>query len=387
MKTAFLIFDRFKIKERGEVYVGRVIPRGAPIYMGDILYDSRGNAFEVAGVEMFRIFRDTNDPFETPVALLFKNLEGKSAVGNILINESLSINYLFCNHPLYQKRPDEDYETEYIAAQENGNSVALFSYEDMENGKLSLYGDDIKGLTIYRGWMMSPNMYNKFYQQCADQDIFLINDSGQYDECHLLPHWYDKIYPNTAKSVWTDDNNIEKAIPLLSEFDAGVIVKDYVKSRKHEWYEACYIPRSKDIGNAEKIIKTFTERQGENIIGGIVLREFLNLKQAGYHKQSGMPISEEYRVVIALKTIISVQAYWENQIQTELGRVGEFALEVTKDISSNFYTVDVAVMEDGTLVVMEIGDGQVSGLQEESAENYYRNINKILKISVNADKD
>lgn len=41
---------------------------------------------------------------------------------------------------------------------------ALFSYENLENGTLSLYGDTISGLTIYRGWMMKPDMYRKFFR-------------------------------------------------------------------------------------------------------------------------------------------------------------------------------------------------------------------------------
>ena len=52
---------------------------------------------------------------------------------------------------------DEDYEVEYQEA-ELHHSCALFSYEDMERGKLSLFGEEISGLTIYCGWMMKPEM-------------------------------------------------------------------------------------------------------------------------------------------------------------------------------------------------------------------------------------
>lgn len=378
MRTTFFIEDRFNITGRGVVYSGKLFPRNAIVRMGDLLYDSAGNAFEVIGIEMFRRFiTDYKDSFDYPVGFLLKNAEGLQVQGDIMSDGSLEFNYIFCNHPLYQRRPDEDYEAEYIAAQDNGNNVALFSYEDLEQGKLSLYGDEIKGLTIYRGWMMKPDMYRTFYEQCKKNDIILINDPTRYKECHLLPSWYDKVFPNTARSIWTDDNDIDKAVAMLAELDSDSIVKDYVKSRKHEWYEACFVPKNRE--SAEKVIRTFVERQGENLVGGIVLREFLKLKQAGYHKQSGMPISEEYRVVIALGKVISVSAYWEGQSEGELDRIGIFALECTQKVRSNFYTIDVAVKSNGDLVIMEVGDGQVSGLQEETVENYYEKMSKSFK--------
>ena len=47
---------------------------------------------------------------------------------NILVKNLKEINFIFCNHPLYQRKVDEDYEDEY---QEAGlhHSCALFSYE------------------------------------------------------------------------------------------------------------------------------------------------------------------------------------------------------------------------------------------------------------------
>lgn len=381
MSAIFFIEDRFNITGRGTVYSGKIFPRNACLRLGDFLYDSAGNAFEIKGIEMFRrILIDYDDSFDYPVGFLLKNEEGLQVQGDIMTDGSFEFNYLFCNHPLYQRKPDEDYEIEYIAAQDNGNKVALFSYEDMEQGKLSLYGDEIKGLTIYRGWMMKPEMYRAFYEQCKKKDIILINDPTRYKECHLLPSWYDKVFPNTARSVWTEGGDIEKAIAMLDDFDSDVIVKDYVKSRKHEWYEACFVSNN---SCGEKVIKTFVERQGENLVGGIVLREFLKLKKAGYHNQSGMPISEEYRVVVALGKVVSVTAYWEGQTEDRIDKIGEFALECTRKIRSNFYTVDVAVKTNGDLVVMEVGDGQVSGLQEETAEKYYEKIGKSFDITAN----
>ena len=82
-----------------------------------------------------------------PLGVLLEYIDGTEVCGNILVSNMKRINFLFCNHPLYHERVDVDYEEEY---QEAGleHSCALFSYEDLLMGKLSLYGEEISGLTI-----------------------------------------------------------------------------------------------------------------------------------------------------------------------------------------------------------------------------------------------
>ena len=94
-------------------------------------------------------------------------------------------------------------EEEYNAASLE-HACALFSFEDLEMGKLSLYSDDISGLTIYRGWMMKPEMYRRFYDSLMEKGIILINTPEEYEKYHMLPGWYDDFKDYTAKSIWED---------------------------------------------------------------------------------------------------------------------------------------------------------------------------------------
>ena len=208
-----------------------------------------------------------------------------------------SINFIFCSHPLNKKSVDEDYMEEYQATGLN-HSCALFSYEDLEVGKLSLYGEDIKGLSIYRGWMMPAHMYELFYNLLLGKGIQLINSPKEYAKYHLLPGWYSDFEGLTPFSVWNESRDIEDALELTEGLEGAFVVKDYVKSRKHEWYDACFI---KDISDKEenfRVINNFIYRQGDNLEGGVVLRKFASLKSIGRHKDSGMPISEEYRIFV-----------------------------------------------------------------------------------------
>ena len=372
MSEVFRIIDKFRITSRGIVYTVK-ISKGVVIHLGDILSDLKGNRFEVRGIEMFRGLIPEGKSFEEmPLGLMFKQLNGVEVSGNILVRDLNDINFIFCNHLLYQRKVDEDYEEEY---QEAGlhHPCALFSYEDLEMGILSLFGETISGLTIYRGGMMKPDMYSVFYSLLEQRDIYLINTPEEYERYLTLPGWYDDFAEKTAPSMWESEGNIENALLKARQLDGPYIVKDYVKSRKYEWYDACFIKNISDIGNAACIIKNFLDRQGESLVGGIVLRKFMNLKQIGFHEKSGMPISEEYRVFVYAGKILIMDNYWtENEnlglSETEISWIEDIAQKV----KSNFVTVDIARKDDGELMIIELGDGQVSGLQQIDVKEFYK---------------
>lgn len=302
---------------------------------------------------------------------MFNFIDGVEAQGDILVSKLDNPNFLFCNHPLYPRKVDMDYEAEYLEASQN-YKCAIFSYEDLEDGKLSLYGENITGLTIYRGWMMPPNMYKEFYNLLEERGIFLINNPQEYERYHTLPGWYKDFAKITAASVWEDSGDVDKALKMSEELSGSYIVKDYVKSRKHEWYDACFIPDISDRDNAEKIISNFVKRQGDGLVGGIVLRKYETLKQIGYHKKSGMPISEEYRIFVYAGKILALDYYWNKAQKMDFSEGElEWINGIVAKLRSNFVTIDLARRENGELMIMELGDGQVSGLQEIGEKEFY----------------
>ena len=121
------------------------------------------------------------------------------------------------------------------------------------------------------------------------------------------------------------------------------------------------------------MIGNFIERQGEDLVGGVVLRRFENLKKAGFHPQSGMPLSEEYRVFIYAGKIITIDSYWDPNAERSFTVEESAWIEsIAGRVKSSFVTVDLARKEDDSLIIMEFGDGQVSGLQQLDAGKFYR---------------
>lgn len=300
------------------------------------------------------------------------------------------VNFIFCDNPLHHTQPDEDYREEYEVAHKHF-LCALFSFEELRAGKLELRGEAIQGPTIYRGWMMKPEEYAFFYEALGKRRIELLTTPEAYCHYHLLPHWYKDFEDVTAFSAWTEGNDVDAAMRLAQGLSGAYIVKDYVKSRKHEWAEACYIPDIQDSEKAKSIILNFVTRQGDELVGGIVLREFVQLRRTGTHPQSGMPLSEEYRIFVLTdnwKASVSrdpsckipesphrtllIDGYWEERPEFRLSEEERaWVNNLTNRVESPFVSIDLARRADGTLMVMELGDGQVSGLQQMAAERLY----------------
>jgi hypothetical protein len=134
-----------------------------------------------------------------------------------------------------------------------------------------------------------------------------------------------------------------------------------VKSRKHEWAEACYIPSAADREAVARVSGRFLELQGDELQGGLVFRAFEALRTAGVHPQSGMPLAIEYRAVIFDGRPLCLAPYWEGVAAVTLPDLAPFA-ELIAGIPSRFFTLDLGQRADGRWRIIELGDAQVAGL-------------------------
>jgi hypothetical protein len=99
---------------------------------------------------------------------------------------------------------------------------------------------------------------------------------------------------------------------LLRPFGtAPVVVKDFVKSRKHEWAEACFIPSAADRSAVQRVVRRFLELQGDDLNEGLVFREFIEFEPLTRHSKSGMPLTKEFRLFFLDGKLIFWTPYWE----------------------------------------------------------------------------
>ena len=279
-------------------------------------------------------------------------------------------------------KPDDDYSAEHEQVIRHNMNAILCSVDDfLERGKLRIKVAEAPTTVIYRGWMLPVEQYALFYNALYEKGYTLINTPEQYRQCHYFPFWYGLLKDYTAESICVDSIDRQGIISALSSFGkTPLIIKDYVKSRKHEWHEACFIPDASDTENALNVIDRFIERQGSDLLGEIVLRKYLSLEMVGTHDKSHMPIAKEVRVFCVHHTLFANISYWTGD-----GTSIEFPdelMQTCQNLDSDFYTIDMAMTTEGKWVIIEVGDGQVSGLQDYDAGKFYDGLVGCLIIGI-----
>lgn len=114
---------------------------------------------------------------------------------------------------------------------------------------------------------------------------------------------------------------------------------------------------------------------------GIVLRRFADLEPLAEHPKSGMPLSKEFRIFFYNGLPLQLYNYWNEGGYGDLKPdMAEF-VGIAQKIPSAFFTMDIAKVKEDGWTIIELGDGQVSGLPDESsAESFYAAL-KVATIS------
>ena len=260
---------------------------------------------------------------------------------------------------------DEDLQKEYDAVLATRLfDVALFGYDKWFNEDKLVVRDvpDREHLAVYRGWMMKPEQYERFYNLLLEKNIRLVTEPDQYRLMHSFPNVYEYVKEDTARMELYPLHDQIDVEQLKQSFDR-FMVKDYVKSVKGTEFPR-FFDRSISQEDFDRWMEVFYKYRGELLTGGICIKEFLDLKRYGEK-------TNEYRVFYINHEIATIcrnsgQGNYTQEPSKQL-------IEKYRNLDSPYYTVDYAELEDGTWRIVEAGDGGVSGLSEnQDYEQYFR---------------
>lgn len=211
---------------------------------------------------------------------------------------------------------------------------------------------------LYRGWMLTGEEYAALDEALSERSHQLVTTPEQYEAAHYLPSWYPRLAPYTARSVWTEGTSAAEAWAAARALGPPPwIVKDHVKSAKERWTEACFVPAEATREDFERICATLVEERGDRFERGLVVRRFLPLKP--YGRTPTGPAHLEFRLFFGRGGLLVAEPYHDFDVE-----VPDFSAfePLARRVDSGFFTLDVAMLEDGGWVVVEVNDGGVSGL-------------------------
>jgi len=288
---------------------------------------------------------------------------------------------LFCESPFDKNKVDPDFNGEFSSAVSNGFKTMIFNFDDFINSNDYKSGTRRISTTseltpiIYRGWMLTPKQYAALYNELLSKNFKLFNNSTEYQNCHYLPDSLRFIESYTPKTVFeklSNENSRSRLMEKAKKFgNNAVIVKDYVKSEKHDWYTACFVENASDSVKLNQTIENLIQLRGNYLNEGIVIRDYVPLKELTMHSKSGMPLKEEYRLFFCNGRLVGIYDYWEEGEYDLLRPDITLFEEIARNIESNFFSMDIARQANGELIIIELGDGQVSGLPDRTDKNNF----------------
>ena len=275
---------------------------------------------------------------------------------------------IFCADPLNERNAEPDFAGELPEARAAGFTPILLNHDALDHDidpaeALRKSRITEPGRAVYRGWMLRSEAYRALSDALLARGVKLVTTPAAYDACHHAPRSYDALKSFMPKTVWTplDELDDPKAIGgALAQFGgSAVIIKDWVKSQAAGyWTEACFIPDAADTDHAFRVIERFRELQADSLVGGIVFKSYVPLIPRGE------PAYEHRAFVVGGRAV----GCWprSDAAGKHDGPPVELMTEVAARAPSPFASADFGVDDVGRWWLLEVGDGQVSGLPSEA---------------------
>ena len=198
----------------------------------------------------------------------------------------------------------------------------------------------------------------------------LINTYYQHRNIANLFSWVDLLEGLTAPA-WDIS-----MIPYL--YDGEFFVKGETNSIKNNWFEKAYAPSKAHLLDVVRNV------QNDMYVGeqDVVIRPFRNYRKIGTAIDN-RPVFNERRVFVLDGKVMSEAFYWsswsvDNEIpemmdRNEFDRVLHEAIDRVRHLA-RFFVVDLAEFPDGSWEVVELNDGNMSGLSDNDPYELWKNV-------------
>lgn len=212
--------------------------------------------------------------------------------------------------------------------------------------------------------------YKEVESEMVHLKSFLVNDYYDHNYIANFFNWYKDVEDFTFES-W-DDSNFHLAP------EDKYIVKGSTNSNKFYWDTNMFAKNKKEAIKIAGLLsrdKLLNEQS-------IVYRKYEQLEtfEIGIN---GLPFTNEWRFFFYKDTMLSYGYYWSIAEKTDYKieqSCIDFANKIASTISfgTNFFVLDVAKTKKGDWRLVEVNDGQMSGLSENDPNTLYKNLKEAL---------
>lgn len=202
----------------------------------------------------------------------------------------------------------------------------------------------------------------------------LINTHRQHTYVADLQNWYYDLEEYTPYT-WFKIHELPEKGPF--------VLKGATNSKKYQFSTHMF------ANDKSEAMYTFGNLIGDGYVGeqNIYVRKYIPLRKLCDPVGDCPPISEEYRFFVLDGKVVGKGFYWstyEDDVDQEVSPnfvPQDFLSTVINKIKPyiRFFVVDVARTAEDTWIVVELNDGQQSGLSCVNPYDLYKNIRRVLK--------
>jgi len=216
-----------------------------------------------------------------------------------------------------------------------------------------------------------------FYKELADdlgeRNASLINSFAQHRYVADVSSWYPDLARLTPETwlAWED----------IPDDVGALVVKGRTNSRKFSW-------KTHMFAESKRAASEVAWRLLEDAVIGdqdLCFRRYVPLRT--YHLGlQGLPITEEYRFFVCDGEVLCGAYYWSGHADDvddtpDPARIPKaFLDDVIARVGNRvrFYVVDVGITAEGQPIVIELNDGQMSGLSDNDPTRLYTRLREVL---------
>ena len=225
--------------------------------------------------------------------------------------------------------------------------------------------DRCRGRLVVGRYSVLP-FYDALEQALTEQGCRLVNTYTQHR--WVANFDYYPTFRDVTPESWSE-----------AEFDAApdgpFVLKGRTSSFKHHWGELMFAADKAEAARKADVLR------GRQVIAqqGLLFRRFVPLETYEY-TASGLPISNEWRFFFVGRRLVGYGYYWArlaNSAVPEIDAAGiDFARMCADRVGdrATFFVVDIARTADGRWLLIELNDGQTSGLAAINAADFYRHL-------------
>ena len=214
--------------------------------------------------------------------------------------------------------------------------------------------------------------YRELEADLANNGSRLLNSHREHDWIASFD-WYYYLESFTPRS-WKEYEF------QYCDIDGPFVIKGATNSRKQQWNTHMYAETKRDAFDVVSLLVN------DPLIGpqGIIYREFVPLKEVERCPIYQQPFVNEWRFFFYKNHLLSYGYYWTNCNTPEKFEITDEAIAMARDIAricakhTSFFVLDLAEKASGGWILIEVNDGQQSGLSDNQPENLYRSLRTVL---------